>query len=155
LARRTSHNGLRRFAVGYLWLVLGLIVLGIGLQKLTAYEAFAVQPFAASSPFLGFWYEWLGVRNTSRLFALVEVLIGLGLLSGLRWPGRWPARAGALLAAGTAFVTSSFLFTAPGVLVEGASLPLLTVEVGQLFLKDLVLLGASLLLLAESLGSRR
>ncbi|WP_374471467.1 DUF417 family protein [Phenylobacterium sp.] len=155
MPRRAPTAGLRRFATGYLWLVLGLIFLGIGLQKLTAYEAFAVRPYAASSPFLAHWYEWLGVRNASRLFAAVEVLIGLGLLSGLRWPTRWPARAGALLAAGTSFITASFLFTAPGVLVADAQIPLLTLGVGQLFLKDLVLLGAALLLFAESLGGRR
>jgi uncharacterized membrane protein YkgB len=155
LPRRAPAPGLRRFAVGYLWLVLGLIFLLIGLQKMTAYEAFAVRPFAASSPFLGFWYEWLGVRGASRLFGATEILIGAGLLSGLRWPTRWPARAGALLAAGTAFVTSSFLVTGPGVLVADAEVPLLTLEVGQLFVKDLVLLGAALVLVAESLGGRR
>ncbi|HEY8615005.1 DUF417 family protein [Phenylobacterium sp.] len=155
MPRRQSAAGLRRFATGYLWLVLGLIFLGIGLQKLTHYEAFAVRPFAASSPFLGFWYEWLGVRGASRVFAAVEVVIGLGLLSGLRWPTRWPARAGAVLAAGTSFITSSFLITGPGVLVEEGPVPLLSLEVGQLFLKDLVLLGAALVLFAESLGGRR
>ena len=155
MARRNGSAATRRFAHAYLWLVLGLLFLGIGLQKLTAYEAFAVRPYAATSPFLAHWYDWLGVRGASRLFAATEILIGVGLLSGLKWPGRWPARTGALLAAGTAFITSSFLVTAPGVLVADGPIPLLSLEVGQLFVKDLVLFGAALVLIGESFGRGR
>lgn len=140
-----------------LWLVLGLLFLGVGLQMLTPYEANAIHPFAGSSPLLGWCYRLWGVRGASAVFGLTGILVGLGLLSGLVRPGDWPARLGAAGATVATAITSSFLLTAPGV-VAGHTvmhLPLLSLSVGQLFARDLALLAASLLLLGESLGGGR
>jgi uncharacterized membrane protein YkgB len=141
-----------------LWLFLGLLFLGVGLQKLTPYEAEAVRPYAATSPLLHWCYRLWGGRGASAVFGLVEIPIGLGLLSGLWRPGAWPARLATLAAAATAAVTASFLFTAPGVIAGHTRFgaPLLSLSVGQLFAKDLVLLAACLVLAGESFrGGRR
>jgi len=140
-----------------LWLARGLLFVGVGLQSLTPYQAFATHPLAGSSPLLSWCYRLWGVRGTSAVFGLVEILVGLGLLSGLWRPGGWPARLGAAGAAATAAITSSFLLTAPGVIAGHTllHLPLLSLSVGQLFARDLVLLAASLMLLGESAGGGR
>lgn len=142
---------------GGLWLILGLIFLGLGLQLLTPYQANAVHPLAGSSPVLRWCYNLWGVRGASAVFGLLAVPVGLGLISGTFRPADWPAKVGAAGAVVTFAVTASFLFTAPGV-IAGHSLlqaPLLSLSVGQLFVRDVALLAASLLLLAESLGGGR
>ena len=140
-----------------LWLFLGLLFLGVGLQKLTAYGAGAVHPLAAPSPLLGWCYRLWGARGASAVFGLIGIPLGLGLLSGLWRPTDWPARLGCAGAAATTAITASFLFTAPGVVAGHAVLhiPVLSFPVGYLFAKDAVLLAASLLLLGESLGGGR
>ncbi len=155
MARRGGADGAERLARRGLWVVMAILFFGIGLQKLTAYEAFAVQSMGTSSPFLAWLYEIVGVRAASWVFAAIEVPTGLALLYGAFRPRSWPARLGAAAAAVTSFVTASFLFTAPGVLVSEGKLKLLSLEVGQLFLKDLLLLAVALLLLAESLRRGR
>ena len=140
-----------------LWLFLGLLFLGVGLQKLTPYEARALHPLAASSPVLGWCYRLWGARGASAVFGLIEIPIGLGLLSGLVRPGAWPARLAAAGAAAAAAITSSFLLTAPGVIAGHTVLhaPLLSLSVGQLFAKDPVLVAGALLLVGESWGGGR
>jgi uncharacterized membrane protein YkgB len=140
-----------------LWLFLGLLFLGTGLELLTPYAASVVHPLAASSPVLGWCYRMWGARGAAAVFGLVQIPIGLGLLSGLGRPGDWPARLGAAGAAVTTAITSSFLLTAPGVIVGRTLLnaPLLSLPVGQFLAKDLVLLAASLLLVGESWGGGR
>lgn len=157
MAKSSSAAVVGRLGRSGLWLVMGLLFLGIGLQKLTPYEAAAVRPFAATSPLLAWCYHLWGARGASAVFGLIEIPIGLGLLGGLWRPTAWPARLGALGATATAAVTSSFLLTAPGV-VAGHTvlhLPLLSLSVGQLFAKDLVLLAAGLTLVGESQGGGR
>lgn len=146
----SGSRGATALAVRGVWLALALPFLGIGLQKLTAYEAQAVAPLAASSPFLAWLYDLLGVRGASFAFAAVEIPTGLGLIVGVVRPTSWPARIAAPLAAATAFVTLSFVATAPGAWIVRDGVPLLTVEVGQLFAKDLVLLAAALLLTVQA-----
>jgi uncharacterized membrane protein YkgB len=157
LARSSPAVAIGRLGRLGLWLFLGLLFLGVGLQKLTPYEANAVHPLAAASPLLGWCYRLWGVRGASAVFGLIEIPVGLALLSGLWRPSDWPARLGAAGAAATCAVTSSFLLTAPGVIAGHTVLhaPLLSLSVGQLFAKDPILLCASLTLLAESWGGGR
>jgi uncharacterized membrane protein YkgB len=140
-----------------LWLFLGLLFLWIGLQMLTPYQANAVHPLAATSPLLNWCYRLWGVRGAAAVFGLLEIPIGLGLLSGLWRPTDWPARLGAIGAAATTAVSSSFLLTAPGVIAGHTVLraPLLSLPVGQFLAKDLALFAVSLLLVSESLGGGR
>jgi uncharacterized membrane protein YkgB len=157
LAKSSPAAFLGRLGRLGLWFFLGLLFLGIGLQKLTPYEASAVYPYAASSPFLAWAYRLWGARGASAVFGLIEIPIGLGLLSGVWRPTAWPARWGAVGAVVVAGVTSSFLFTAPGVIAGHTVLhaPLFSLSVGQLFAKDPVLAAGALLLAAESWGGGR
>ena len=139
--RRVERLGQRA-----LWAALALLFLGIGLQKLTAYEAYAVAPIAARSPLLGWVYVWLGPRGASALFAAIEIPTGVGLALGVARPTAWPARAAAAVAAITAFVTLSFVASTPGAFVRSHGLILLSLGVGQLFIKDVVLLAAAVTL---------
>ena len=138
-------------------LALGLLFLGVGLQLLTPYQAQRVSDLAEGSPLVGWCYQIWGVRGAGAVFGLIEVLVGLGILSGLWRSGALPARLGAFGAVPICIVTTSFLFTAPGVIAGRTvlDLPLASMSVGQFLAKDVVLLAASMMLLGESLGGRR
>lgn len=142
---------LESLGVRAIWLALALLFLGIGLQKFTAYEAEAIVPFAARSPFLSWCYALLGVRGASALFAVIEVAAGAGLAVGVVRPQSRLALLGAAGAVATSFITASFLVTTPGAVIVRHGLPLLSLQVGQFFAKDLVLLAASVAALGESL----
>ena len=142
-------------AMKALWASLALLFLGIGLQKLTAYEALAVAPIASTSPALGWVYALLGPRGASLLFAAIELPTGAGLVLGVFRPRALGAAMAAGAAAATSLITFCFLFTAPGVVVFDHGAALLSLGVGQLFVKDLVLVAAALTALGQSLDARR
>jgi uncharacterized membrane protein YkgB len=148
---RAPSGGAGRLLVRY-----GLVVViaWIGALKYTTYEATAIQPLIAHSPLMSWLYSIFSVRALAAVLGTAEitaaVLIALRPLS---------ARASA---AGSAFgillflSTLSFLFTMPGVTVASAGgFPVLSVLPGQFLLKDLVLAGAALWTLGDSLGAAR
>src|ERR1700741_1775482 len=57
----------------------GLVVVvgGIGLMKITAYEAEGIRPFVAHSPLLSWVYGFLSVQGFSAVLGVVEVAIAL------------------------------------------------------------------------------
>ena len=131
-----------------------VVIAWIGALKYTAYEATAIQPLIAHSPLMSWLYNIFSVRALAAVLGTAEiiaaVLIALRPLS---------ARASAV---GSAFgillflSTLSFLFTTPGVTVAPAGgFPVLSVLPGQFLLKDLVLVGAALWTLGDSLGAAR
>ena len=136
-------------------LALAIIFLAIGLQKLTPYEAEAIRPFASKSPFLAWAYGLAGPRGASVLFAAVEIPTGAGLFWGVARPGSVFARWAALMAAATAFVSFSFLATSPGAVIWRGGFPLLSLSVGQLFFKDLVMVAAAALVASDDHSARR
>lgn len=138
-------------------LTLGVLFLGVGLQLLTPYQAQRVSDLAQGSPLVGWCYQLWGVRGAGAVFGVIEILAGLGLLTGLWRPGALAARLGAAGAVAVCVVTVSFLLTAPGVIAGRTvlDLPLASLSVGQFLAKDAVILAASLMLLGESLGGRR
>jgi uncharacterized membrane protein YkgB len=129
-----------------------VVIAWIGALKYTAYEATAIQPLIAHSPLMSWLYNIFSVRALAAVLGTAEiiaaVLIALRPLS---------ARASAV---GSAFgillflSTLSFLFTTPGVTAAGG-FPVLSVLPGQFLLKDLVLVGAALWTLGDSLGAAR
>ena len=139
---------------GRLLIRYGLVVViaWIGALKYTTYEATAIQPLVAHSPLLSWVYDIFSVRTFAAVLGTAEitaaVLIALRPLS---------ARASAV---GSAFgillflSTLSFLFSTPGVTAAGG-FPVLSVLPGQFLLKDLVLVGAALWTLGDSLGAAR
>ncbi len=137
--------------LGHFLLRYGLVlVLGwIGAMKFTHYEAVGIQPLVSSSPFMSWMYRVLSVQAVSNLIGVAELTAAL--LIGLRpWSGRAGA-AGGVLAVATFLTTISFLFTLPGWEASLGGFPALSGS-GGFLLKDVILLGASLWSLGDSLA---
>jgi len=124
--------------------LVALLLLWGGL-KFAAFEAEAIVPLVENSPFLGWLYPVLGVRGTSALIGVVE-LVAVALICMRRVkPGL--SALGSLIAAGTFVVTLSFLITTPDALSPSSPW-------SGFLLKDIILLGAALTTAAEALKAR-
>jgi reactive chlorine resistance protein C len=124
-----------------------VIVMGwIGAMKFTAYEAAGIQPLVESSPLMSWLYRFLSLQATSNLIGTVEIFAAI--LIALRPVSAKLTVLGSTLAVLTFCATLSFLFTLPGWESSLGGFPALS---GGFLLKDVVLLGASLWSLGESL----
>ena len=130
----------------------GLVVVlaWIGGMKFTAYEAMGIQPLVAHSPVVGWMYDFLSVRSFSTMLGFIE--IGTAVLISLRSISPKACAIGAILAIGLFATTLSMVFTTPG-WEPTLGFPALSALPGQFLLKDIVLLGASVWSLGESLKS--
>jgi uncharacterized membrane protein YkgB len=126
-----------------------LVIAWIGAMKFTAYEAQAIQPLVANSPFMSWVYQIFSAGAFSSLLGVVE--IGTAILIALRPVSAKAAVVGGALASLTFLTTLSFLFTTPGWEPTLGGFPALSVVPGQFLIKDIVLLGASIWLLGEAL----
>ena len=128
----------------------GLVVVlaWIGGMKFTAYEAMGIQPLVAHSPLVGWMYDFLSIRSFSAMLGFIE--IGTAVLISLRSISPKASAIGAILAIGLFATTLSMVFTTPG-WEPTLRFPALSALPGQFLLKDIVLLGASVWLLGESL----
>ena len=128
----------------------GLIIVlaWIGAMKFTAYEAMGIQPLVTHSPFVGWMYDFLSLRSFSAMLGCVEITTA-ALLS-LRFVSSKASAVGSLLAIGLFATTLSMLFTTPG-WEPTLGFPALSGHPGQFLLKDIVLFGASVWSLGESL----
>jgi len=128
----------------------GLVVVlaWIGAMKFTAYEAMGIQPLVAHSPFISWMYDFLSIRSFSAMLGCIE--IATAILISLRWVSPWASAVGSLLAIGLFATTLSFLFTTPG-WEPTLGFPALSGHPGQFLLKDIVLFGAAVWSLGESL----
>ena len=131
-----------------------VVIAWIGALKYTSYEAAAIQPLIAHSPLLSWLYDIFSVRALAAVLGTAEIIAALLIAA---WPW-WPR----VSAAGSAFgvllflSTLSFLVTTPGVTgAPAGGFPVLSVLPGQFLLKDLVLIGAALWTLGDSLGAAR
>jgi reactive chlorine resistance protein C len=131
-----------------------VVIAWIGALKYTSYEAKGLQPLIRNSPLLSWVYNIFSVTTFAALLGTFEIIAAL--LIAL-WP-LWPriSALGSAMAVLLFLGTLSFLFTTPGVTVAAAGgFPVLSVLPGQFLLKDLVLIGASLWTLGDSLGTAR
>ena len=128
---------------------LAVVVGWIGLMKFTTYEAEGISPFVAHSPLLSWFYGALSVRGFSAMLGVIEVVIAL-LIAARPFSPRASAL-GSALAVGMFLTTLSFLVTTPGVWEATAGgFPALSALPGQFLIKDLALLGISVLTLGEA-----
>ena len=139
-------------AAGRLMVRYGLVVViaWIGALKFTTYEAAAIQPLIAHSPIFSWIYGVVSVRAFAAVLGTGEIIAAL-LIAARPLSPRISAvgsAMGVLLFASTL----SFLFTTPGA-TAAWGFPVLSVLPGQFLLKDLVLIGASLWTLGDSLGA--
>jgi len=131
-----------------------VVIAWIGALKYGTYEAAAIQPLIAHSPLLSWLYHIFSVRALAAVLGTAEITAALLIALRPAWPR--------VSAAGSAFgvllflSTLSFLFSTPGVTAASAGgFPVLSVLPGQFLLKDLVLIGAALWTLGDSLGASR
>jgi reactive chlorine resistance protein C len=128
---------------------LAVVIAWIGALKYTGSEATRIQAFIEHSPFMSWLDDVLSVRALSSALGTVEIVAAV-LIALRPWLTR-PSAVGSAIATLLFLGTLSFLFTTPGVTDASAGgFPALS-SVGQFLLKDLVLLGASVWTLGESL----
>src|SRR5215470_2604316 len=127
-----------------------VVIAWIGALKYTSYEATAIQPLIAHSPVFSWIYGAVSVRAFAALLGTLEIIAALLIAIRPRWPriSAVGSAMGVLLFASTL----SFLFTTPGATAAGG-FPVLSVLPGQFLLKDLVLIGAALWTLGDSLAA--
>ena len=131
---------------------LALNLLAIGRLKFEDYEVENIRPLVTSHPMFSRLVSKFGEQKLARLIGVTEIVIG-SLIAAKPLAPRASAL-GSLAAAGTFVTTLSFLATTPEAWQERRPEPKLS-SVGQFLVKDIVLLGASLLTAAESLRDAR
>ena len=123
-------------------------LLFIGLAKFTPEEAKGIQPLVSNSPFMGWMYSLWSLQMVSNIIGVTELITAALLIAGI-----WSARAsliGGLAAISTFLITVSFLFPTPGAIMWVHGFPALG-GTGQFLVKDIVLLGAAVAIVAEAL----
>lgn len=128
---------------------LAVVIAWIGVCKFFPFEAHNIQPLVANSPVMGWLYGVFSVETFSMLLGCVELATAV-LLVLKRW---FPTVSllGSVLAIVLFVSTLSFVVTTPGVGEASAGgFPLLSMT-GQFLIKDVVLLGVSMLTLAEAM----
>jgi uncharacterized membrane protein YkgB len=121
----------------------------IGILKFTQYEIDALKPLIGATPWLAWLYAVLGYSGTSYLLGVVELTTAALFIASI-----WSIRAG--LAAGvlgslTFAATTSTLLAFPIWEPTLGGFPYLNF-VGTFLIKDIALLGASLVVLGEGLA---
>ena len=125
-----------------------VVLVWIGAMKFTAYEAMGIQPLVAHSPFVSWMYDFLSIRSFSAMLGCIEIVTAA--LISLRYVSPKASALGSILAIGLFATTLSMLFTTPG-WEPTLGFPALSAMPGQFLLKDIVLLGAAVWSLGESL----
>lgn len=138
-----------RIGVGALRFTTATVLAWIGAMKFTAYEAGAIEGLVRSSPLVSWLYSVQSVQGAANLIGAIEITTAALLVLGAKFPRI--AFLGAVGAAFTFLLTTSFLFSAPGWEASLGGFPALSVVPGQFLLKDIVLLAASIFLAGDAL----
>ncbi|MFD0364417.1 DUF417 family protein [Nocardia sp. GCM10030253] len=143
---RSSDTARRVEGAGFLLARFGLIVtLGwIGAMKFTVAEAAAIESLISGSPFMSWLLDVADLRTVSAWIGVVEIVTAVFIAFGVK--SSLAGVIGGLMGTGTFLVTLSFLFTSTS---YEHTIPFLSPG-GSFIVKDLVLLGASLMVLARS-----
>lgn len=152
-SRLAERGRLRIERLAFLLLRYGLVlvIVWIGAMKATDYEATNIERLIAHSPLLSWGYRIWTVRQFSVVIGAAELVIATLII--LR---RLSPKACAIGSAGAALMfltTLTFLLSTPGWEPTLGGFPALSHGVGEFLIKDVVLLGAALWSLAESLAS--
>lgn len=139
--------------LGSIFLRYGLVIaIGwIAAMKVTEYEAKGIQPLIANSPFLSWGYHIWSVHHFTMIIGAIEMAI-VTLIALRPWFPKASA-VGSLGAVLMFLTTLSFIITTPGWEPSLGGFPALSGDVGEFLIKDLVLLGAALWTLADSLSA--
>lgn len=130
-----------------------VIVLGwIGAMKFTAYEAEGIKTLVETSPFMSWMYKVFSLQVTSNIIGVAEIIAAT--LIAIRPLSAKLSAVGSVLAVCTFLATLTFLFSLPGWEKSLGGFPALSGS-GGFLLKDLVLLGAALFTLGDSLTGKK
>ncbi len=143
---------LQRFAEFLIRYGLVLILAWIGAMKFTAYEAEGIRPLVATSPLMSWMYKVLSLQATSNLIGVTEIVAAV--LIAIRPVSARLSAFGSVLAVFTFLATLTFLFSLPGWEQSLGGFPALS-GAGGFLIKDVVLLGAAFLTLADSLSAAK
>jgi len=143
---------LQRFAEFLIRYGLVLILAWIGAMKFTAYEAEGIRPLVATSPLMSWMYKVLSLQATSNLIGVTEIVAAT--LIAIRPVSARLSAFGSILAVFTFLATLTFLFSLPGWEQSLGGFPALS-GAGGFLIKDVVLLGAAFLTLADSLSAAK
>ncbi|TMR93650.1 YkgB family protein [Nonomuraea basaltis] len=146
--RFTPAKSLQAAGSSTLRSALALNLMWIGRLKFEDYEVDNIRSLVTSNPLFSPLVNKLGEKRLARLIGVTEIAVG-SLIAAKPLSPRASAL-GSLGAVGIFATTLSFLAMTPGVWQENHGAPKLSM-VGQFLVKDSVLLGASLVTLAESL----
>jgi uncharacterized membrane protein YkgB len=126
-----------------------VVVLGwIGAMKFTTYEAKGIEGLIKTSPFMSWLYNFFTLQATSNLIGVTELLAAV--LIAIKPLSAKLSALGSVLAICTFLSTLTFLFSLPGWEKSLGGFPALSGS-GGFLLKDVVLLGAALFTLGDSL----
>ena len=126
-----------------------LVLAWIGAMKFTAYEAEGIKGLVETSPLMSWMYKVLSVQATSNVIGVAELVAAL--LIAIRPLSAKLSAIGSVLAVFTFLTTLTFLFSLPGWEKTLGGFPALSGS-GGFLLKDIVLLGAALFTLGDSLN---
>ena len=128
---------------------LAIVIGWIGLFKFFPYEAHNIQPLVSNSPFMGWLYSLFSIETFSTIVGVVEVVTALLLIVKPWYPA--VSLFGSAMAIVLFVCTLTFTITTPGVGEASAGgFPLLSMT-GQFLIKDIVLLGVSILTFADAM----
>jgi reactive chlorine resistance protein C len=128
-----------------------LVLCWIGAMKFTAYEAGGIKPLIETSPLMSWMYKAFSIQATSNIIGMAEITAAV--LIAIRPISRKLSAIGSVIAVLTFLATLSFLFSLPGWEKSLGGFPALSGS-GGFLLKDVVLLGATLWTLGDSLSDR-
>jgi reactive chlorine resistance protein C len=140
---------IERTAVIFLRYGLVVAIGWIAAMKATDYEAKGIQALIAHSPLISWGYSIWTVDHFTMIIGAIELIIA-GLIAIRPWFPKASA-VGSVGAICMFLTTLSFIVTTPGWEPSLGGFPALSGGVGEFLIKDLVLLGASLWTLADSL----
>lgn len=129
-----------------------LILLWIGGMKFTTYEAKALEGIVTTSPLLSWGYQVFSLQGFSNLLGVIEITFAV--LIAARPFAPLASAVGSFGAIGMFLVTLSFFFSAAGVWAKDYGFPVLG-GTGQFLVKDILLLGAAVWTMGESLRAAR
>ena len=146
----TAKNAFEKLGAFLIRYGLVLVLGWIGAMKFTAYEAEGIKSLVETSPLMSWMYRVFSVQATSNVIGVAE-LIAAALIA-IRPLSSKLSAIGSVLAVLTFLTTLTFLFSLPGWEKSLGGFPALSGS-GGFLLKDIVLLGAALFTLGDSLAA--
>ena len=151
-ARSLTKNSFERLGAFFIRYGLVLVLAWIGAMKFTAYEAEGIKSLVETSPLMSWMYRVLSLQATSNVIGVAELIAAV--LIAIRPLSAKLSAIGSVLAVFTFLTTLTFLFSLPGWEQSLGGFPALSGS-GGFLLKDVVLLGAALFTLGDSLAGER